>query len=138
VISFLAIDLLLDLDRLGIQVKVEGDRLRWKPHPAMTADLRARIERHKPALVKLLTQTAASAGAPRNGCRTCPGREFHRVETGPHWLCSRCYPPLTGVAVVERWTVREESKSAERHGASVDVAQVAMDLFSAREVDDVG
>jgi hypothetical protein len=46
--------LLTDLGRLGIQLKAEGERLRYAPRSALTADLIERMKAHKSDLLTLL------------------------------------------------------------------------------------
>lgn len=54
-----AADLLMELDGLGIQLEADGDRLRFRPRDAVTADLAARLKAHKAALLALLAKRAA-------------------------------------------------------------------------------
>jgi TubC N-terminal docking domain len=75
---------------------------------------------------------------PKNGCWNCAGRDFIRVSTGPNWICARCHPPLTGVAIVDRWTAPEPSLRDETHAVKTTVVRETAALFDTREVDDVG
>jgi hypothetical protein len=109
--SFAIVEILVDLVRLGIRVEAEGERLRITPQSAMTPELRARLARHKPALVQLLSACAAEERGPTTGCWNCRKREFHRVEGQPEWMCSYCYPPRNPEAVIARWTAPEQSLS---------------------------
>lgn len=49
-----AADLLLDLDRLGIQVEADGERLQYFPRSALTPDLLDRLKAHKADLLAVL------------------------------------------------------------------------------------
>lgn len=57
--------LLAELTSLGIELQALGDRLRFRPQSAMTAELVARVKVHKPGLLALLagTKTKTPAGA---------------------------------------------------------------------------
>jgi hypothetical protein len=54
-------DLLAKLDALGIQLEADGERLRFRPREAVTADLAARMKAHKGELRALLA-TRKTAG----------------------------------------------------------------------------
>ena len=47
-------ELLAELTRRGVEVAVDGDRLRFRPQSAVTPDLRAALIEHKPGLIRLL------------------------------------------------------------------------------------
>lgn len=47
-------ELLLDLDRLGIRLEAEGERLRFHPRSALTTDLLDRLKAHKAELLAML------------------------------------------------------------------------------------
>ncbi|MGD8453221.1 MAG: hypothetical protein PVJ57_15490 [Phycisphaerae bacterium] len=53
--------LLAELTALGIELQARGDRLRFRPQSAMTAELVARVNTHKPGLLALLTDTRTPA-----------------------------------------------------------------------------
>jgi hypothetical protein len=144
------VEILVDLVRSGTKVTPEGDRLRFKPR--LTADLRARIEQHKPELVHLIAgsgterrtdKTATGAAplsvpsvrhqgrsVPPDGCRFCRGREFILLENEPEWICPRCHPPPAGTAIVARWREPEASVPAAKPVKTSE-------MFDTREVDDV-
>jgi len=54
--------LLAELTALGIELQAHGERLRFRPQSAMTAELVARVKVHKPGLLALLTNTETPAG----------------------------------------------------------------------------
>src|SRR4051794_11547003 len=47
-------EVLAELTRRGIEVAVDGDRLRFRPQGAVTPDLRAALIEHKSGLIRLL------------------------------------------------------------------------------------
>lgn len=49
-----ATDRLAELDALGIQLEVDGERLRFRPREAVTANLARRMKAHKAELLALL------------------------------------------------------------------------------------
>jgi hypothetical protein len=48
-------ELLAELTRRGVEIAVEGDRLRFRPQDAVTPDLRAALIEHKTDLIRLLS-----------------------------------------------------------------------------------
>lgn len=72
--------LLAELDALCIQLHADGDRLCFRPHEAVTADLAARLKTHK---AKLLVEVAKRArwtdGWPSNW-RACPLSDARRAD----------------------------------------------------------
>lgn len=64
-----AAELLLDLDRLGIQLEADGERLRYFPRSALTPDLLARLKAHKADLLAMLRP--APDAAPARPAPTC-------------------------------------------------------------------
>lgn len=115
--------------RLGVELHVDGDRLRWRPHPSLTDELREQLraskfeviallrgestpqgEAHRPsprpvAVTPSTMPEPAPDGRPDSRCYCCRGRDYMRVSTGPCWVCSTCHPPLPFVEVLERWTI---------------------------------
>jgi hypothetical protein len=59
--------LLAELAALGIELQARGDRIRFRPLSAMTAELVARVKAHKPALLALLTVTITKTPAGAGG-----------------------------------------------------------------------
>ncbi len=57
--------LLAELTRLGIQLQVHGDRLRYRPRDALTAELAERVKAHKPNLMAILRVTGPRVEAAR-------------------------------------------------------------------------
>ncbi|MDM8008116.1 MAG: hypothetical protein QUV05_18405 [Phycisphaerae bacterium] len=49
-----AIELLADLGRRGIEMKADGEQLRYRPIRAMTPDLAEQVKAHKPALLAIV------------------------------------------------------------------------------------
>jgi len=47
-------EVLAELARRGVEVAVDGDRLRFRPQGAVTPDLRAALAEHKADLIRLL------------------------------------------------------------------------------------
>jgi hypothetical protein len=47
-------ELLSELDRLGVRLEADGDRLRYSPRSALTPELFARLKAHKAELLALL------------------------------------------------------------------------------------
>ena len=58
-----AADLLLDLDRRGIRLEAQGDRLRYHPRSALTPELLARLKAHKADLLAMLRPATKAASA---------------------------------------------------------------------------
>ena len=48
-------EVLVELARLGVEVAIAGDRLRFRPQGAVTPELRAALVEHKPDLIRLLS-----------------------------------------------------------------------------------
>jgi hypothetical protein len=49
-----AAELLIELNRRGIRLEADGDRLRYHPRSAVTPDLEARLKYQKPSLLAAL------------------------------------------------------------------------------------
>ncbi len=49
-----ASQILATLDRLGVEVKPDGERILYRPVAAVSAELLAEIKRHKPEILNLL------------------------------------------------------------------------------------
>jgi hypothetical protein len=47
-------EVLAELSRRGVEVTIEGDRIRFRPQGAVTPDLRAALVEHKADLIRLL------------------------------------------------------------------------------------
>jgi hypothetical protein len=47
-------EVLAELNRRGVEIAVDGDRLRYRPQDAVTPELRAALAEHKVALLTLL------------------------------------------------------------------------------------
>ena len=81
-------ELLSDLDRLGIRLKADGERLRYYPRSALTPDLLGRLKAHKADLLALLQATSAPDQAPatstswRDRSGSCPGTRGSKGRGG--------------------------------------------------------
>jgi hypothetical protein len=94
-------DLLAELTRRGVEVAVDGDRLRFRPQDAVTPDLRAALIKHKTDLIRLLGPDdevawrieAMRPQVPRTG--TIPVL-IARIEAkfAPAGTCVSCGDPL--------------------------------------------
>ncbi len=99
-----AADLLLELDRLGVRLQADGDKLRFNPRSAVTPDMLARLKVHKAELLALLRNGAAVVAAPAEfplkwiepdddvsvpPCPTCGGSELWETISGD-WRCQHC------------------------------------------------
>jgi hypothetical protein len=122
-----ATELLSDLDRQGIHLLPDGDRLKIKgPKGVLTDSLQSAIQEHKAELLQLLASHETAAPGPLSDppspypwqehladlldlshfpllpCEECGGRNFAkgRVKHGPRqWLCRNCIRPLTQAEV---------------------------------------
>ena len=56
-----ASDIIQELNRRGVELKVEGERLRFRPKHAVTPDLLATMREHKAEIVSTLTAPAVRA-----------------------------------------------------------------------------
>jgi TubC N-terminal docking domain len=99
-----AADLLLELDRLGVRLQADGDKLRFNPRSAVTPDMLARLKVHKAELLALLRNGAAvivrvpdvplewiepddDVCVPH--CPTCGSSELWETLAGT-WRCQHC------------------------------------------------
>ena len=97
-----AADVLAELTRRGIEVTVDGDRLRFRPQVAVTSDLRAALIAHKPDLIRLLGDDrdavtwrveAMRPQAPRTGA--IPFLLARpEARTAPLGVCMSCGDPI--------------------------------------------
>ena len=94
-------ELLAELSRRGVEIAVNGDRLRFRPQDAVTPDLRAALIEHKADLIRLLGPDdevawrieAMRPQVPRRG--TIPSL-LARPEArhAPRGMCVTCGDPL--------------------------------------------
>jgi len=114
-----AVPVLLDLRARGVDVVLDGNRLRCHARlGVLTADDRDQLRRHKPEIVALLAQPDAllaaeaeamrrvaadeAAGAALSGVKRCPACRFERnieIATCPvchpaAWLPADCLGPI--------------------------------------------
>jgi len=94
-----ALPLLMELYDRGIELKVVGDRLRYRPIEAVPPEIRERMARDKPKLIALLGDEGAAVTRYGNDstpsvvqCPLCSERDFARLRTGGAWRCARCAP----------------------------------------------
>ena len=66
-----ATTLLAQLQRLGVELQVSGDRLRFKPAALITPDLHSEMAKHKGELIALLTARPAPAIHTDERCPLC-------------------------------------------------------------------
>ena len=94
-------ELLAELTRRGVEVAVDGDRLRFRPQDAVTPDLRAALIEHKTDLIRLLGRDdevawrieAMRPQVPRTG--TIPLLLARpEAKTAPRGTCVSCGDPL--------------------------------------------
>jgi hypothetical protein len=74
-----AAELLLDLDRLGIQLEADGERLRYFPRSALTPDLLARLKAHKADLLAMLRPSPDADAALPAPTREAPAKPTKAV-----------------------------------------------------------
>src|SRR5215203_2036918 len=95
-------EVLAELTRRGVEIAVEGDRLRFRPQTAVTDDLRAALVEHKADLIRLLGPDeevawrieAMRPQVPRTG--TIPILLARpEAKYAPRGTCVSCGDPLT-------------------------------------------
>jgi hypothetical protein len=102
------IHLLVELQRRGIELRPDGDRIAFRPRRCMTADLRALLAEHKAELLEVL-RSAPELGLPyqqpvplsilelvartEGACYACGCLIFWRPPTGKDLVCAVCHPP---------------------------------------------
>ena len=112
-------EVLAELTRRGVEVAVEGDRLRFRPQGAVTPDLRAALIEHKADVIRLLAPPDAEVAwrieamrpqVPRSGAIPILLAR-PEARTAPRGTCVSCGDPLAAdrrvrcapcVAAVER------------------------------------
>lgn len=96
-----ASEVLAELTRRGIEIAVDGDRLRFRPQHAVTPDLRAALIEHKADLIRLLGPDdevawridAMRPQVPRTGAiPVLIARP--EAKTAPRGMCVSCGDPL--------------------------------------------
>jgi len=75
-----AAGLLAELRRRSLELRVDGDRLRYRPRSALTDELRRQVEALKPALMALLR---CGTGSPARDPASSPGEAALRFELPP-------------------------------------------------------
>ena len=98
--------LMADLKQRGVELAVDGDRLRWRaPEGVVTADVIETLRSHKPEVIAALAERADAPrpqldaeGLPVAPCPACGGLSFWRwPQSSPYhdpraWVCLRCTP----------------------------------------------
>ncbi len=74
---------LSDVRRRGIELQASGDKLRFRPADAVDEELRARLAAHKPELLRILSQSGASAGTNTNRTTADTSAVFDRTGRNP-------------------------------------------------------
>lgn len=100
-----AVALVAELERRGVRLALDGDRIRFRPKAAVTPELLERLAVAKPAVVALLraegTTTARNArtrgertlDGPLWECRACGGLKFWALAHVRYWVCEGCHEP---------------------------------------------
>ena len=78
-----ATEIIRDLQSRGVELRAEGDRLRFRPKEAVTPDLIKILKQHKAEII------AAVAGDKLSGFGLCPGPE----------QCGGSYPVSGGLRI---------------------------------------
>lgn len=123
-----ATSLLDELAALGVRVWRHESKVRFSPREAVPEESLLRLREHRDEVLLLLflgevsgrrglgepatatddvllTEPPLESGArPLRGCNACDSREFHKVTSGPEWICDRCHPSHTGLLVSETWS----------------------------------
>jgi len=132
-----AIDLLGELRERGVELQVQGDRLRFRPASALPPELLQRVARLKPELIALLAPprapeqkvedlsveeadrrepTPEPARTPEAGdgplpvpnrCPRCGEVDFQRPREGGTWRCARCAPYEASGLDLDWWPMIE-------------------------------
>jgi hypothetical protein len=95
-------EILAELARRGVEVAVDGDRIRFRPQGAVTPDMRAALAEHKADLIRLLGTDDSEVAwrveamrpqVPRTG--TIPVLLARpEAKTAPSGTCVSCGDPL--------------------------------------------
>jgi hypothetical protein len=105
-----AVELLLDLGRVGIRLEADGEKLRYFPRSALTPDLLDRLKTHKAELVAMLRTNAKVPDLDRNDATAVWGAAVDRLHGDPlfpHGLLNA----MRGASV--RWGGEPATKMAE-------------------------
>jgi hypothetical protein len=81
-----AAELMADLDRLGIRLEAQGDRLRFHPRSAVTPDLADRLREHKGELLALLRSPPVTS----IDLADCQHSDVEEISTFDGYLNRRC------------------------------------------------
>lgn len=126
--------LLREVAALGIELRLNGDAIRYWPREAMPEALAARLRAHREEVALVLQARRdplvaavldtfngdlvenpspwSGIGAWREGtigaetCRVCGSRSWWRRKGGGPQVCERCHPCPYGPEHVERWEVQ--------------------------------
>lgn len=82
-----AADILAELSRRGVMVRVDGENLRLKPKAALDEKLLDQIRDHKPEILRALSGRPPLCGSP--DCAGCyevePGKRIHPPQASAEW-----------------------------------------------------
>jgi len=108
------VDIVNELRARGVELRVEGEQLRFRPTDRVTPELLARLREHKPALLAFLkpepAEDRAIPAARREATRLgVLGRSANGNDFGPHWIIgdalARLPEPLQGLVMPhDGWT----------------------------------
>jgi hypothetical protein len=85
-----------EVRRRGIELEAAGDRIRFRPKAAVTSDLAASLQRHKPELLELLRTYRAGRDAERHRPSRTPARLDQRGR-----LATKASPVVGDRAMLE-------------------------------------
>ncbi|MEX0642334.1 MAG: hypothetical protein WD468_06520 [Pirellulales bacterium] len=149
-----AFQLLAELGRLGVRLKVDGDRLRFSPQSAVTPELVERLKTHKAELIALVSIIGGSvkvwvsepkgvqvrgedAGQPdpdpwESGvdpvqvrCPRCGSMRAWQGIGADQWRCVACDPPTKAIKLLAlAERIRRERGIASPDGAADMLAQL--------------
>jgi hypothetical protein len=96
-------DILEELARRGVAIRVDGDTLRLKPKAAVDDGLLARLQAHKPDILAVFSASPATCSStcyeiepgvcihhPWDGCKTCPTPQREKPTRKVESVCWHC------------------------------------------------
>ena len=107
-----AVELLADLERLGVELKASGNRLRYRARAGvLTRPLKQALADNKVAILALIGRPKPSHP------HGCGSREWWWRSTGGSgdWVCSWCHPrPLARPNALPREASRRQDNAGEK------------------------
>ena len=95
-------ELLAEINRLGVVLVANDDRLQYYPRAAMTPELIERLREHKAEVLAVLHNPwPADDSDEPDPCPRCGGLAAWETITG-RWRCMKCDPPTKAIKVLER------------------------------------